>query len=312
MEQFQLSKGSLKKLVNESNLNLALDEKDNQIIIAGQDLEISFSKVSGALSSYIINGYELIKSPLMPDFWRAPTDNDFGNNMPERCKVWKEAVTKAELKKISKTQISDKEVFIESEIALPSIQGLLHVDYRIFGNGQIDVAYTFNASADSLPEIPRIGMVMQLDKQIDNLQFYGRGPWENYIDRKSASFVGVYQSKVADQYFAYGRPQENGHKTDVRWISLQNQTGMGLKIVAIDQPLEFNALHVATSQLDPGLKKQLRTPLDVKEADFVELHIDHKMMGLGGDDSWGSKPHQPYLMYANQEYKYAFTIVPTY
>ncbi|WP_439185364.1 glycoside hydrolase family 2 TIM barrel-domain containing protein [Carboxylicivirga taeanensis] len=311
-EQFQLSKGSLKKLVNESQLTLNVEENENQFIVEGKDLGISFSKVSGALSSYVLNGYELIKSPLVPDFWRAPTDNDFGNDMPERYKVWKEAVAKAELKKVSKTQISDKEVLIESEIKLPSVEGILSVDYRIFGNGQIDVAYTFNALADSLPEIPRIGMVMQLDKQIDNLQFYGRGPWENYTDRKTASFIGVYESKVEEQYFPYGRPQENGHKTDVRWLSLQNQTGMGLKIVAINQPLEFNALHIATGQLDPGLKKQLRTPLDVKEGDFVELHIDHKMMGLGGDDSWGSKPHKPYLMEANQEYKYEFTIVPEY
>ncbi|MCU4174261.1 glycoside hydrolase family 2 TIM barrel-domain containing protein [Carboxylicivirga sp. N1Y90] len=311
-EQIQLSRGTLKKTINESNLHLTLGENENLITLVGKDLNISFSKANGALSSYIINGFELIKSPLVPDFWRAPTDNDFGNNMPERCKVWKEALTKAELKKISTTQISDKEVLIESVIELPSIKGILNVDYRIFGNGQIDVAYTFSASSDSLPEIPRIGMVIQLEKQIDNLQFYGRGPWENYADRKSASFMGIYESKVADQYFAYSRPQENGHKVDVRWMSLHNHTGMGLKIVAIDQPLEFNVLHFSTSQLEPGSKKQLRTPLDVEEGDFVELHIDHKMMGLGGDNSWGARPLVPYLNYANKVYEYEFSLVPVF
>ncbi len=289
---------------------LVLDENDLTISINGENFKIEFSKLNGALSAYEINGYEIIASPLVPDFWRAPTDNDFGNKMPERCIIWKEASTGGVLRSIEKAQISDSRIQINTEIFFPSIDGLVKVEYLLEGNGRIDVSYEFKAQKKKLPEIPRIGLVMRLAKEFDNLKYYGRGPWENYVDRNTAAFVGIYESKVKDQYFAYGRPQENGHKSDVRWLSLSNYSGLGLKIVALDETLEFNALHHATSTFDPGTQKLLRTPLDVEEGDFVELHIDHKMMGVGGDNSWGAKAHDAYMYYADKEYKYNFSIIP--
>ncbi len=309
-EQFQLGHKALKAPVSHSRDAITLSENDHHVLIDGINFNISFSKKNGALSSYIINGSELIKAPLTPTFWRAPTDNDFGNNMQKRCQVWKDAVSAALLTTIESHQISPTQINISTALSLPTVEGNIKIDYQIFGNGQIDVAYYFEAKKEGLPEIPRIGMKLQLPKEVNNLQYFGRGPWENYSDRNTAAFIGKYTSKVSDQYFAYGRPQENGHKTDVRVIKLTNHNEIGIKIAANKEAIGFNALHYSTEDLDDGLEKGIRTPADIQEGDFVELHIDHKMMGLGGDNSWGAKPHAPYLLYADKAYQYSFSIVP--
>ncbi len=309
-EQFQLSTAKLKAPVSNSKDKVVLSEDNNTITIDGINFFMTFAKENGALVSYKMNNAEIIKSPLVPTFWRAPTDNDFGNKLQKRATVWKEAMDNAKLSSIESRQIDANIINVVAKMDLPTVEGKLMLDYTIFGNGQIDVSYSFEAKKEKLPEIPRIGMKVQLPKEMDNLKYFGRGPWENYCDRNSAAFVGKYTGKVADQYFAYGRPQENGHKTDVRRLSLVNHSGMGLIIVAEQEPIEFNALHYSTEQLDEGSEKILRTPADITEGDFVELHIDHKMMGVGGDTSWGAKPHDPYMFYADKAYNYSFSIVP--
>ncbi len=229
--------------------------------------------------------------------------------MQERCTVWKDAINHATLKDIDVKQISETKISIQTTLALPTVEGEIDLAYTVVGNGQLDVSYKFEAKKANLPEIPRIGMEFRMPKAFDNLKYYGRGPWENYSDRKTAAFVGLYQSKVSEQYFPYGRPQENGHKTDVRWLSLTNQTGLGIRVVAHNEPLEFNALHNSVDDFDSGKKKQLLTPNDVAERNFVEVHIDHKMMGVGGDNSWGAKPHKPYMYYSDKPYQYSFSII---
>ncbi|WP_370476761.1 glycoside hydrolase family 2 TIM barrel-domain containing protein [Tamlana flava] len=294
----------------ESSAPISSSEDENKIIISGNTFNASISKQTGMLTSYMLNGYELIKTPLALDFWRAPTDNDFGNKLQERAEIWKQAAHEFVLKDVETKKISKSEVMVSTTFHIPKIDGNVSIAYTIKGNGQIDVNYSFEAKKEDLPEIPRIGLKLQLPKEFDNLSYYGRGPWENYIDRNTAAFVGLYNSKVADQYVAYNRPQENGHKSDVRWLSLKNQYGLGLKIIANKEVLEFNALHNSTSDFDPGKQKLLRTTADITEKDFVELHIDHKMMGVGGDNSWGAKPHPKYMYYANQVYNFSFTIMP--
>jgi beta-galactosidase len=230
--------------------------------------------------------------------------------MQKRCKVWKEAVGESKLTSVKSNQVSETKVTVNASHSLPTVEVTIELAYTIYGSGQVDVDYTFKAAKKDLPEIPRIGMVLQLPKDVDNLSYYGRGPWENYIDRNRSAFVGKYQSKVADQYYPYSRPQENGHKSDVRWLKLTNQSGVGFKINANGETIGFNALHQPTSAFDPGEEKLFRTPLDVKSGDFVELHIDHKMMGVGGDNSWGAKPHSQYMLFPDKEYTYSFSIIP--
>ncbi len=309
-EQFQLTKNKLEKPVFKLNEEVSSSETENSIEINGTNFSVEISKTNGAITSYVVNNYELLTQPMVPDFWRAPTDNDFGNKMQTRCKVWKDVMKSTELKAIDFNQVTTTQVNVNVTLNLPTVEGEIKLAYSIFSSGQVDVNYAFTAAKPDLPEIPRIGMVLQLPYEMNNLSYYGRGPEENYIDRNTASFVGLYNSKVADQYFAYSRPQENGHKTDTRWLCLKNQFGMGIKVVANEQAIEFNALHYTTADFDPGEKKLLRTIADIQEGDFVELHIDHKMMGLGGDTSWGTKPHMPYIYYAQKAYLYSFSIIP--
>lgn len=308
----QFSFGNFKSSKNSFLSTTSVELKDgvDEITVLGNDFTINLSKKSGAITSYKLNGYELIKEPMVFDFWRGPTDNDFGNRMPERAIVWKKAIDDALIPNITSNVVSKTEISIKTSFQLPTVDGDISINYAIHGNGQIDVDYRFEAKKDSLPEIPRIGLKLKLPREFDNLNYYGRGPWENYNDRNTSAFVGLYSSKVAEQYFAYSRPQENGHKTDVRWLSLTNHSGLGLKIEAVGDLLEFNALHYSTSDFDPGVNKLLRTTADINEGDFVELHIDHKMMGVGGDNSWGAKPHDSYLYYANKIYNFSFTIIP--
>jgi beta-galactosidase len=252
----------------------------------------------------------LIKEPLQIDFWRAPTDNDFGSKMPKRCEIWKNASNNFECIEINSMRVSKSELLIKTTIEIPDVQGKVNINYSVLGNGQVHVDYTFEAKKNKLPEIPRIGMKLTLPKEFDSLSYYGSGPFENYVDRNTASFIGIYKSKVKDQYFAYSRPQENGHKTNMRWLNLKNKSGVGIAITAQEVPLEFSALHYKTSDFDAGTKKLLRTPLDLTEGDFVELHIDYKMMGVGGDNTWGARAHKPYLYDANKVYSFSFLLSP--
>ncbi|QZT37921.1 DUF4981 domain-containing protein [Halosquirtibacter xylanolyticus] len=300
---------------NIHKLNVAdkiiLKDETKQVAISGENFHMSFAKDNGALSSYVLNGEAIVNSPLVVNFWRAPTDNDFGNKLPKRGKAWKDAGMNARLESIKSSQSEDGMIHIHTVFSLKEVEGTVNVDYTVNSAGVIDVAYEFEAKGKKLSEIPRIGMKMRLKRSFDNLEYYGRGPEENYIDRNTSAFIGLYGSKVADQYYAYGRPQETGHKTDVRWLSLSDFNGIGLTVTALDTPIEFNALHQSTETLDSGEnKKALRTPADVVVGDFVELHIDHKMMGLGGDTSWGAKPHEPYMYYADKTYRFKFRLSP--
>ncbi|WP_100610606.1 glycoside hydrolase family 2 TIM barrel-domain containing protein [Confluentibacter lentus] len=309
-EQFALTafeKMDIKPIVSN---DVVVKDAPEAILITGKNFTVNVSKKTGTITSYKLNNYELMNEPLAPTFWRAPTDNDFGNRLQLRAEVWKEAMNNATLESINHNIVSATELTINSTLKLPTVEGTIDMAYTIYGNGEIKVDYTFKSSKTDLPEIPRIGVVFRMPKEFDNLEYYGRGPWENYIDRNTAAFVGIYQSKVADQYVVYGRPQENGHKTDTRWLTLKNQSGLGFKIETNGKPIEFNTLHHSIEDFDEGKKKSFRTPIDVKKRDFVEVHIDHKMMGVGGDDSWGAKPHKPYIYYTDQVYNYSFTIRP--
>ncbi len=308
--QFALQTSELHFVKPKTTNKIQVEESKDKINVTGEDFSMSISKKSGAITSYKLNNYEMMKEPLSPTFWRAPTDNDFGNKMQERCEVWKTVMDEAVVESVETEMVSDAELKVITKLKLPSVEGAIDIVYTIFGNGKIEVNYSFLANKKDLPEIPRIGMVFRMPKEFDNLEYYGRGPWENYIDRNTSAFVGLYNSKVADQYVAYGRPQENGHKTGTRWFSLTNQIGLGFKIEAIGETLEFNALNHSTNDFDPGKEKLLRTPADIKDRGFVEVHIDNKMMGLGGDTSWGAKPHAPYMYYAGKTYQYSFVIEP--
>ena len=238
--------------------------KDLQIVETGPILEITsskfkvaFDKSSGIFTDYKYNGNTVIKQGVMPHFWRAPTDNDFGNDMPERLKVWKMASMGRRLLDFN---IETKEHYIEVYVSyvLDGVGNKFSITYQINESGEIHVSNELHGSTDLLPEIPRIGNVFSINGEYDMLEWYGRGPFENYCDRRSAAFVGRYQSEVSDLHTPYIRPQENGYRTDVRWLELRNAKGAGIHIAG-EGLLSICAHNYTTDDIDPGNEKGQRS-----------------------------------------------------
>jgi beta-galactosidase len=272
-------------------------DASDKLQVDGGGFSVTFDKKTGWITSVKKQNTEVLAMPIEPDFWRAPIDNDFGNGMQERCKVWKDVVKSFELKRFKVSQAIPGVVEVIAEYDVKDLKNRkAKVSYKIYGDGNIKVDSWFDFNDNKLPEIPRIGFRTRLKAAYDNLEYFGRGPQENYIDRNTAALVGLYKSKTADQYFAYERPQENGYKTDVRWAQLSDAKGAALKV---SSPLPFgtSAMPYTREDFDDGDKKDQRHAKDIKKQPFTEWHFDKKQMGVGGDNSWGAKPHDEYMIY---------------
>jgi len=322
-EQFALPLSKPAELVS-INGKIALDQTKETATLSGSNFRIAFDLVKGRINSLVYFGKEMLAAgngPI-PDFWRAPTDNDFGNGLDVRCKVWRDAGSGRQLIDKKVMTISDSEAEVRFTFTLPGLKGetvaTYESAYRVFGDGSFTVKNSFSPAIAELPEIPRMGMQMQLGREFENLGWFGRGPLENYWDKKTASLVGLYKGKVQDQYYPYVRPQENGNKSDVRWASLTNNDGTGILVIG-DQLLNITAHHNLMEDFESPVRtighvydgKEVvnRHTCDVKERNLTALNIDYLMMGVGGDDSWGAKTHPEYTIPA-KNYSYSFRIVP--
>ncbi|MFC1554578.1 glycoside hydrolase family 2 TIM barrel-domain containing protein [candidate division KSB1 bacterium] len=283
-------------------------------VMTGEDFSITFDKTAGKLSSYVYRGTELIKDGLEPNFWRAPTDNDYGNGMVQRQGIWREAGKNASIENIEIRQNSNRDVVIDVVYAIPAGQVIPAIDskyytqYWIFGSGEILINCRFVPGEAGLPDLPKLGMKMELPGEFENMEWYGKGPFETYWDRKTGAKTGVYRGKVIEQYFPYIRPQETGNKTDVRWAALTNNDGIGL--LAAGKPLlNVSALHFKNEDLDEGDRKTGRHSIDLERKDLVTLNLDYLQMGLGGDTSWGAVIHEEFTIPA-KVYSWSFWIRP--
>jgi len=287
---------------------LTLSETGGLFSVEGPNFLILFDKTSGTISSLKYEDTELLKSGPIPDFWRAPTDNDYGNDMPVRCAAWREAGAKRIVKSVRAKRFGAQRVDIEVKAVLPAGNSDHSVTYRIFGSADILVTCAFAPGAGDLAELPRFGMLIILPPEFDNMAWYGRGPHENYWDRNTSAAVGLYSGKVMDQNHPYIRPQENGYKTEVRWVALTNDNGIGL--LAVGRPLICTgASHFLPDDYEYGPEKEQRHPMDMKKRDLVVWNVDYKQMGIGGDTSWGAKPHDEYMLYP-KPYSYTFRLRP--
>lgn len=288
---------------------ILVDTTTSLLVLAAGDLSVGFDKKMGTLTSYKENNVELIKEALRPNFWRPVTDNDMGNGMNESLRVWRDAGRLAKFVSMEYRALDKVNYEVVSHYKLPVGASDYTVTYRFSGEGYLDVNVEFLPGNDTLPLMPRMGVSLVLGKQFDNMEWFGRGPHENYIDRNTSAYVGLYKGKVVDQYFAYDRPQENGNKTEVRWMSLSDATGEGL--MAIGQPyISTSAYMFPTEDLDePELRKSQRHLCDIRIKDMVTWNIDLKQMGVGGDTSWGAYPHQPYLIPA-ERMSFSFRLCP--
>lgn len=286
--------------------SLKMKENDNSIEISGDKFSISFDKRSGTISNYVFNSIKLIEKGPELNFWRPPTDNDFGNEMPKISGVWRKAgenriLCRFEVKKLSEHSV---EIFVDYD--LPDVKSKFNASYTILVNGEVTVKNDFITNEPKFPEIPRFGVKMVLPKGFEQLEYYGRGPQENYCDRNTAANVGIYSSTVKDQYFPYVSPQENGNKTDIRWMAFRNED-IGLMVVGMPL-LSISALHYAIEDLSQESRGSKHT-IDLPKRDEIYVNIDLKQRGVGGDDSWWSKPHSQYCLLA-QNYSYSFRFVP--
>ncbi len=317
-EQFKLPYYKPKVLTEISRAaKIRQKSRDGKLFIEGLDFSYVFDLENGHFVSLKYLDTELIKSGIKqeavpffctPNFWRAPTDNDYGNKMPQRLGIWKDAGKNRIIKRVESRQNSNRDISIEVEAALPDVETKYITSYHIFGNGEIEVSNRFVPGKKGLPDLPRFGVQMALRSEYDNISWYGRGPHETYWDRKSGAKVGIYRGKVKDQYHPYIRPQENGNKTDVRWLSLTNKEGIGLLVVGVPF-LSVSAHHFLSEDFDSGDKKRQRHTYDLKPRDLVNLNLDYKQMGVGGDTSWGARPHPQYRLPA-QKYTYSFKLRP--
>ncbi len=286
-----------------------ISENPNYFQVKGQNFEYKISKDHGYLASMKIKGKEIMSKPLRPNFWRVPTDNDLGNEMQIRCAVWKFEGENAQLEDVKQMK-NDRDIpTIETRLKLPGSGAILKINYEFSSDGAIRISNQLLPSQQIMPELPRYGMTMELRGEFINMSWNGRGPQESYWDRKTGAAIGLYSGSVWDQYHPYIRPQEFGNKTDVRWMSLKNDEELGLLIVG-EEPLSMSAWQILYEDIEHKKKHEPnRHTTDIKPRDLVTLNIDHKQMGLGGDNSWGAKAHPQYTL-PYKAYSYSFSIIP--
>lgn len=306
-EQFQLSKADTFVPQPIRRKRLKTNTSEGLLTVEGDHFQYAFNTQSGWLTSVRLGDQELLEMPLIPNFWRGPTDNDFGNQMPERCKVYKDLPSHFKLKTLAEEKLEKGKVKVTAIYQMSSLKKQeAQVIYTIYAGGILEVNSTFDLSGDDLPEIPLIGFRTRLSADFDELTYFGRGPHENYVDRKTSALVGTYTSHVSEQRFAYSRPQENGNKTDVRWLTLGDNRG-GAITIRSNKAFEMSAMPFAMEDFDDGMAKEQRHPIDVAKQNYTELHINKAQMGVGGDTSWGAKPHKEYMLFP-AIYKFNFFV----
>ncbi|MDD2611192.1 MAG: glycoside hydrolase family 2 TIM barrel-domain containing protein [Bacteroidales bacterium] len=304
-EQFALNTGwsfSGSKPVQDQKIQI--QDMDGNITLNTGDIRMVFNRLNGMLTEYCFRNQLILGTPEI-NFWRAPTDNDFGNNMPVISNIWRTAGKNKALRTFEVIRSKDS-VVIKTIFDLTDIASEYVIIYTAYGDGQLHVQSMWNAGKNPLPEMPRFGMQFRINKTFDTFTWYGRGPWENYADRNTASFIGLYKSTVADQYVPYLRPQENGSKTDVRWLTLTDKNGSGIRIEGL-QPLSVSASYNLPEDLDPGLTKKQQHLSDIHPRNEIILNVDLAQRGVGGDNSWGMLPHDQYRLSA-KSYSYGYII----
>ena len=321
-EQFILQEGELSaaKLTNQK---VIVTHNENEIDVNSKAIRTKFSKRTGVMTSLAYGEEEYLENEmgLVPNFWRAPTDNDFGNDLHKRCQVWRYVSKNRELSSIDFTNNgAQAEVKVHYLLKNEDREPVAKVDllYLINGDGRIRIKMLLEKLNADLPETPRVGLTMQLKSEFDNMSWYGKGPFESYWDRKTGAKVGLYNGTVSEQYWPFIRPQENGNKSDVRWASLINKHGKGIKIIGL--PLvdvsahhqimeDFESMERTDGRHRDGDIVKNRHTIDVPVRDLTTLQIDYRQMGLGGDNSWGAFTHEEYLLKA-KKYTYEFCLEP--
>ena len=284
------------------------DNDINYLIVEGENFRMDFDKHDGFLCRYDVNGMTMLKEDgkLTPNFWRAPTDNDMGANLQNKYAAWKEPG----LKLVSLTnKIENDMATVNAEYTMDAVKAKLYLTYTINNEGAVKV--TQKMVADKSAEVSdmfRFGMQMQMPKCLDQINYYGRGPIENYSDRNNVTDLGNYRQTVDEQFYSYIRPQETGTKTDIRWWKQTNKGGNGLMFIS-EAPFSASALNYSIESLDDGVQKDQRHSELVPQANYTNMCIDKVQMGLGCVNSWGALPLEQYRIHYG-DYEFSFIMKP--
>lgn len=287
---------------------VANDENVNCLEVSGETFNIQFNKQNGFMDSYCVNGTQMINedAQLTPNFWRAPTDNDYGAGLQNKYAVWKNP----EIKLVSmKHESVNDMIVVSAEYDIASVSAKLYLTYTINNQGAVKVTQKMVADKSAkVSDMFRFGMQMPMPESFENIVYYGRGPVENYIDRNHSTDIGIYSQTVTEQFYPYIRPQENGTKTDIRWWKLFNEEGKGLMFVA-EKPFSASALHYTMESLDDGSEKNQCHSNEVVPSKLTNLLIDKVQQGLACVDSWGAIPRPEYRI-PYDDYEFTFIMTP--
>ena len=311
-----------------------VDDNRYYLVVKGENFQLDFGKRSGLMEHFVANGVQLLADDnvLKPNFWRAPTDNDFGANLNRKYAAWRNPELKLRSLKHHQTET---ETVVETEFQIPSVVATLAVNYHISNEGVVtveekmtvdpaqqkrvekirwqrteprDAPVAEGEASSEASDMFRFGMQLPMPAAMEQITYYGRGPVETYCDRKYSESLGIYESTVTDEFYPYIRPQENGNHVDLRWWKVTDAAGRGLMVVA-DEPFSASALHYTIESLDEGFDKHNMHSPDVDPAPLTNLCIDQKQMGLGCVNSWGALPREEYFVkYENHEFR--FTLIP--
>ena len=299
----------VKTNANEAIVPTVIKDNDyNYLQISGKNFNIEFNRHAGWLSSYCVNGVKLMndEGQLTPNFWRAPTDNDMGAQLHHKYSVWKNPHMKLDSLNY---KVENNVALVTALYSVNSVSAKLRMTYKIDQTGAIVVTQKLQATDSAkVSEMFRFGMQMQMPESFSKVEYYGRGPFENYADRNNGAKVGIYNQSVAEQFYPYIRPQENGLKTDVRYWKMLNKAGKGLMFTS-DDVFSASALNYSIESLDEGLDKDQRHSMEIPLADYTNFCIDKLHMGVGCVNSWGAYPLKQYRI-PYKTYEFSFKITP--
>jgi beta-galactosidase len=316
-EQFKLPNDNEVMVKREVKGTISVVQKNTITSFSNANFKIEFDNSKGTLSSLDYGNGNILLKGIETNFWRATTDNDFGAKTQVSLAKWKQATKNQILKEVKFLQNSKEikansnsvvndEITIQTIFDLPAVDGQIIISYTINALGEIFVNNQLANLKTDLPHLPRFGNNFIINNEYQTVNWFGRGPHENYQDRKTSALVGQYKAAVADLYFSYIRPQENGYKTDVRWTTFTNSNGKGIRIEG-SQLVSFSAHHQYNDDFDDGEKKMQRHSTDIKKRDLVNINIDYGQTGVGGDNSWSPNAiaHRQYRVNAgNLQYSY--------
>lgn len=309
-EQWQLPKTSVQHPIENITGTLSTNQDNEKITVKGDNFHLTFSVQNGEILTLSYNNKEIIKEGLKPNFWRGLTDNDVANRTATRCATWQHAGKNRALKSIEMESSKDnKSVTVSTVYDMKEQDSELQLHYYIRPNGIIQVDVNFVPGQKPLPEIPRFGTYLVLHPEYDTMTWFGRGPHENYEDRKMSAAVGLYNATVWEQYHPYIRPQETANKCDVRWVAFRNKQGDGLLITG-EQPLSTSAWNFPMEDIEYiPFNTERKHGGSIEKKDMVWVNIDYRQMGVGGDNTWGAQVHPEYTI-TPEAISYTFTLQP--